>query len=289
MSHTLLPGIRNRPLWDRESAAALIKFGRWVFLSTLLSFAVMQSDRLIFGRLIPMDQLGVYSIAVTWATLPSLIIDKVMSSALFPALSRANEVPGALRGAYAKIREPWLILGGFGSACLVAGGPQLIEVLYDDRAVEAGWIIQVLAMAGWFLILETANGTALLSKGRSVWLAAGSLAKLVGMVALIWVGHSLYGFPGALAGFAGSELARYFVSTLGVVKERISAVLQDAGLTFAFVSASGVGWFAANETHTGLAPYIQTRAVSAFVEATVAAAIAGVIFGALYLRARLRR
>jgi O-antigen/teichoic acid export membrane protein len=288
MSHSLLPGIRNRPLWDRESAASLIRFGRWVFLSTLLAFAVMQSDRLIFGGMIPMDQLGVYSIAVTWATLPSLIVDKVMSSALFPALSRANDV-GALRNVYEKTRKPWLLLGAFGSACLVAAGPQLIDVLYDARAVNAGWIIQLLATAGWFLILETANATVLLAKGRSDWVAAGSFAKLVGMIALIWTGHALYGFPGALAGFAGSELARYVVSTVAVVKERVSLVPHDGLLTLAFGAASGLGWLAANATRSALSPFLQVRALSAFVEATAAVAVAGVIFGVMYLRARRPR
>jgi O-antigen/teichoic acid export membrane protein len=289
MSHSLLPGIRNRPLWDRESAASLIKFGRWVFLSTLLAFAVMQSDRLIFGGMIPMDQLGVYSIAVTWATLPSLIVDKVMTSALFPALSRANDVPGALRDVYKKTREPWLLLGAFGSACLVAAGPQLVDVLYDERAESAGWIIQLLALAGWFLILETANATVLLAKGRSDWVAAGSFAKLLGMIAMIWIGHAAYGFPGAVAGFAGAELARYVVSTVAVVKERVSLVFSDSYLTLAFGATSGLGWLAAKATRSTLAPLVQHRALSAFVEATAAVAVAGLVFGVLYLRARRQR
>src|SRR3569623_1739325 len=49
LSHTILPGVRNRFRWDKQSANVLMTFGRWIFVSTLLTFAVGQSDRLIFG------------------------------------------------------------------------------------------------------------------------------------------------------------------------------------------------------------------------------------------------
>jgi O-antigen/teichoic acid export membrane protein len=289
LSHLLLPGVRNRPLWDRASAAALIRFGRWVFLSTLLAFAVMQSDRLIFGRLIPMDRLGIYSIAITWATLPSLVVDKVMNSVLFPALSRANDTPATIRDAYRSLRTSWLLLGGFTSACLVAAGPQLVELLYDDRATEAGWIIQLLATAGWFLILETANATVLLAKGRSDWVAAGSFAKLIGMVTLISLGHAFYGFPGALVGFAASELARYVTSTVAVAKERVSLVRDDVLVTLAFAAASALAWTLASGVRWVLSPHVSVRELSAFAEATVAVLAAGAVFGVLYVATRKRR
>ncbi len=59
LSHTYLRGVRNRFVWDKECARALLSFGRWIFFSTLLTFAVSQSDRLLFGKLLPMDQLRV--------------------------------------------------------------------------------------------------------------------------------------------------------------------------------------------------------------------------------------
>src|SRR5689334_7497284 len=49
LSHVLLPGERNRLCWDAKSAKTLLLFGRWIFMSTLLTFLVMQSDRLVFG------------------------------------------------------------------------------------------------------------------------------------------------------------------------------------------------------------------------------------------------
>ena len=70
LSHTYLPGIRNRFTWERPAAQTLVRFGRWIFVSTLLTFLAGQADRLVFGRLVPLDRLGVYYIGVVIATLP---------------------------------------------------------------------------------------------------------------------------------------------------------------------------------------------------------------------------
>ena len=59
LGHYLLPGRTNRLHWHPPSVATLLGFGRWIFLSTLLTFAAMQSDRLIFGKLTTMSMLGV--------------------------------------------------------------------------------------------------------------------------------------------------------------------------------------------------------------------------------------
>src|ERR1017187_2151361 len=40
MGHVMLPGISNHFHWDRQKAVSLLHFGRWIFVSTLLTFAV---------------------------------------------------------------------------------------------------------------------------------------------------------------------------------------------------------------------------------------------------------
>ncbi|MFW6033005.1 MAG: oligosaccharide flippase family protein, partial [Phycisphaeraceae bacterium] len=63
LSHLWLPGIRNRFHWEPEAARKLYHFGKWIFGSTMLTFAAMYADRIILGKLLGMSLLGVYSIA----------------------------------------------------------------------------------------------------------------------------------------------------------------------------------------------------------------------------------
>jgi O-antigen/teichoic acid export membrane protein len=257
LSHTVLPGIRNRFHWDRTCARAMMRFGRWIFFSTLLTFMVMQSDRLIFGKLIPMGLLGVYSIATTWAGLPYAVISRVFNAVLFPLLSRIHHEGTGLSRMLRNTRRPWLILAGCATACLVSGGPTLISLLYGAKAQHAGWIIQVLASSVWLLSLESANGIALLALGQSKWIAIGNAAKLVGMVVLIPVGYHGFGFPGAVVALASSELFHYGTSAFGAHRRKISCLGQDAGFTAVVLASSALGLAAAR----WLAPAVHALAL----------------------------
>jgi O-antigen/teichoic acid export membrane protein len=227
LSHVLLPGRINRLCWEKSSAKALLLFGRWIFMSTLLTFLVMQSDRLVFGKLVSMSMLGVYSIATIWSTFPTQILGHVFQSVLFPMLSRLYNDGADVGAAYREMRAPWMIAAGWLTACLVSGGPTLIRFLYDERAAFAGTVLQILSVGTWFLSLEMSNGSALLAEGKPKWVAAGSAAKLVGMLILIPLGMALHGFPGAIAGFAASELFRYVISLVGASRSRLRGYRQD--------------------------------------------------------------
>ena len=283
LSHTFMAGIKNRLRWDRSSAHALLRFGRWIFISTLLGFAVMQSDRLIFGKLIPMSLLGVYSIALVWSSFPISILERIFNSVLFPLLSRLYREGGDFSATFISIRRPWLFLIGWASACLIGGGPTLIHLMYDQRAAAGGWMIQVLACSTWLLALETANSTALLAMGKPSWVAAGSGAKLAGMLILIPLGMINYGFPGALVGFAGSEFIRYLVSVIGARTMKISGLLQDMLLSALVMATASIGLaceirFASFLT---MLPFHQPR-ILAFFNLVCLAFVVGLGWGGCY-------
>lgn len=287
LSHTLLPGNRDRLRWDRPSVEQLVRFGRWIFVSTLLAFATINADRLIFGKLIPLSLLGVYSIGMMWASFPMAAIDHVFNSVMFPLLSRYNDAPGDFASAYRRTRTPWLLVGGCACACLLAGGPALVRCLYDERAADAGWIIQILAAATWLLCLESASSTALLARGHSQWVAAGGAGKLIGMLVCIPIGFQLYGFVGALLGYASSELVRYGVCIVGAIKNRFQALAQDMGLSLVVVTTAGLGWLTSSWVRSGLEGLsVEHHRVAAALEGLAILFVVGAVWGALFLRLR---
>jgi O-antigen/teichoic acid export membrane protein len=290
LSHWLLPGIKNRFRWRREYVNSLMHFGRWIFMSTLLTFMVMQSDRLIFGKLVSMSMLGVYSIATIWATFPTQIMGHVFQSVMFPMLSRLHNEGSDVPAAYRRTRSLWLIAAGWLSACLISGGPSLVRFLYDQRALEAGWIVQVLSAGTWFLALEMSNGSALLAQGKPKWVAAGSAAKLAGMVVLIPLGMHFYGFAGAVFGFAASEVFRYCVSLMGAASSQLRGYRQDLMLTGVIVVSVGFG-FATRElaAHAGVQEIgIDHVKLAAFIEGLAILLVVSVVWGAVLYADRKR-
>jgi len=214
LSHAVVPGQRHRLHLDAEARKVLLGFGRLVFLSTALTFLAAQSDRLLFAKLIPLEVLGVYGIAAALGGLPAQTAQRLSSSVLFPAFSRLHE-QGELGAAFWRGRLPVLLAGATLVSGLLASGPFLIRILYDARYAQASIIIQFLALASWFQILDATNGAALLASGRVHWMAAGHATKLLAILALVPLGFHRGGFLGALAGLVLADLLRYLTSVVG--------------------------------------------------------------------------
>ncbi|TAJ13017.1 MAG: polysaccharide biosynthesis protein [Planctomycetota bacterium] len=242
LSHTLLDGVSNRLRWDKSALGPILHFGRWIFISTLLTFLVEQSDRLIFGKLVPIAVLGIYSVAWMIAMLPAIALSRVGSSVFFPVLSRVANAGGDLAAVFRRVRRPWLILGGWMIAGLGGGGSAAVQLLYDERYAQAGWIVQVLALGSWFAILEATNGAALLARGQAKWTAASSLGKLAGMIALIPLGFHWLGFPGAVLGLAVSDALKYAVSAFAIGRVQLRTWPDDLRLSAWVGASAALGW-----------------------------------------------
>ncbi len=245
LSHTVLPGIRNRLRIDRVALGQMVRFGRWIFFSTVLTFFVGQSDRLIFGKLVPLTMLGVYSVGALIATMPAVAIGRMASSVFFPVYSRVANSGQDLQPVFTRVRRPVLLLSGWMIAGLAGGGTAAVRLLYDQRYDQAGWIVQCLALASWFTVLEATNGSVLLARGEAHWTAASSAAKLLGMLALIPLGFAAGGFPGAVVGLASAEILRYVVSAVAVKRAGLQGWPQDLRLTGWVLASAGLGWLAA--------------------------------------------
>lgn len=157
LSYAILPGIRHRFLLEPAARRSLFEFGRWVFLSSLLTFLAAQSDRLAFGKLIPLELFGVYAVASMLAALPTQIVLRLGSAVIFPAFSRiaGRSDFGSI---FARVRFPLHLCGAAVVGVTIASGPFLIRVLYDSRYREAGWMLQYLAAGAWFQIWKPRPG-----------------------------------------------------------------------------------------------------------------------------------
>lgn len=246
LSHVSLPGIPDRFGWDKDAAHALVRFGRWIFFSTLLTYCVTQADRLVFGKLVPLDVMGDYAIAVQIALLPAMGIGAISLSIAFPHYSRMFNARQDLTATFHRTRARCLWLAGWMSSGLVAGGSVAVGLLYDARYHQAGWIVQVLAAGAWFFALEATNGAALLACDRARWVAFSNGAKLVAMVIAIPVGFGAWGFPGAVACYAGAEVFKWIVSCVGIGRLNLAAWPRDVAYTLWTAVAAAVGaWSAA--------------------------------------------
>ena len=148
LSHTWLIGVTNRFCLDKKALDELIRFGKWVFVSSAVFVLAVNGDRLLLGAFIDASALGVYAIAVLILGAIEGALNKVFVAVSLPALSEtARNNPSELRRVHYRFRVPGDLLLLFFAGFLFVMGQWVIDVLYDPRYAAAGGMLSVLALS----------------------------------------------------------------------------------------------------------------------------------------------
>lgn len=267
-SRWFLPRGRNRFAWDREARAEIMGFGRWVMVSTVGTFLAAQGDRMILGKLAGTSALGVYAIAVLLSSFALQLVQQLGQYLVFPVYAAVLNQGRSLPALFLRVRRPLVLGGGVLLTGMVGAGPATVEMLYSDEYRGAGWMLQALAVSGWFQVLSVTTGSALLAMGEARAVAGGNLVKLCGLGVLIPAGWYAWGFPGAIAGLALADGAKYLMLGVQAQSRGLPVFWSDAGLTAAFAACAGASWATARGvSHLGWPPVATVAVVGA---ATVA-------------------
>lgn len=225
ISHLLLRDRVDRPQWHADCAKELMRIGRWIFLSTALTFLATQFAPLIFGSLVDPNMLAIYWIALNLATMPFNAISKLGSTVLFPTFSRVVADERRFADIYGRARSILLLGGGTFICGMIAASPFAIRMLYRADYDGAGWMLQLLALSIWFQIVDTTNVAGLLARQHAGWMVTGNLVKVVFMFTLVpLVFHHAgrdshaYGFGAALVALGFADALRAGVGITGLVR-----------------------------------------------------------------------
>jgi O-antigen/teichoic acid export membrane protein len=235
-SYFLIRDLRPRFVLDKECTRMILKFGKWILIGTGLTFLAQQSDRLILGKLVSIETLGVYGIAFALSDLPRQIILLFSSRVGFPFIARFSQRPRAdYRAILLKYRLPVLAVGGLGLILVICTGDQVVLHLYDRRYRDAAWMVGVLAAGLWHTMLYSTVSPAILALSKAHYNAAANLVFCISLFVLIPLGFHYYGMLGAVAAVAVGDLPVYFVVLYTAYREKVGTLLQDAWMTVAFL------------------------------------------------------
>lgn len=227
-SHAMLPGPQDRPAWDRDALNELIGFGKWIFLSTVLSFAANSAASLILGRFVSMTEVGVFSIAVTLANVVGQASEQIGSKVLFPLYAKIKTLPlDQLRARVFRIRLSMMALFLPALWGLSVFGQQVVNLLLDHRYHDGGWILRLFATCAIPSIV-TGTGPFYLALGNSRLMTVNSAVKLGLYVACAFGGLWLAGTRGLIVGMAAHSLGMYFLDAVIQWRYRIWIPRLDA-------------------------------------------------------------
>ncbi len=206
-SHLARVGYRNRIHFDPTAARALLEFGRWVFGSSAIFFVGRQGDRLLIGHFLGLSMLGVYSIAVTLSEAVGAVIDRISHNVFFPILSQMqHQGRDEFRRVYYRMRLHLDALAQPALGALAVLGSLVVELLWDARYAQAGWMLEALCVRVAMSCFLTPCDRGLLALGQAPVTLYRALARASWIVIGIPVGFAIAGLPGLVWATALAEL-----------------------------------------------------------------------------------
>lgn len=231
-SHSLNSGKPNRFAWNQAAISEIISFGKWIFLSTAMTFLATQADRILLGKFFSLEMLGIYVVAFTFADIPRQISLKIGSRVIFPAFSKLMSLPRSqFKAKILEKRWKMLLLIGFIVTTLFCFGDLVILGLYDSRYQEAAWMLPIIAIGLWPLLLCTTIDRFLIAIGRPSYLALGNFFKFVYMIIGVPLGFSQMGVLGAIIVIAFNDIPYYIIANYGLWRENLNFLVQDLQAT----------------------------------------------------------
>ena len=221
LSHAWLPGETNRLAFDKSIAWEVISKGRWIFVSSMLSFFGGNADVVLLGGLVDPTSLGNYVVAFQLINVGQILTGTISGNVVFPALSAARrDHPTEIKAIYGRMQLVSDAVVMTSAGAVAAAGSTIIALLFDHRYALAGQVLSCLALGAvglrYYVVEQLMN-----ADGNFRLTTIIAVLRLAALVVGTYVGFRIGGLVGAAIGVGMSTLAgwplciRYIAKTVG--------------------------------------------------------------------------
>jgi O-antigen/teichoic acid export membrane protein len=243
VTHALIRDYGNRLKWDRAAVGDLVRFGRWIFIATAMTFLCSHGDKLVLGGFVSDAQLGMYGAAFYLAMGIPNALRAVTNRVLFPVFSHIREQSvDQVRRKIARARTMLQLLAMPVLCAVAIGAESLVALIYPDDMIGVAWMLQLLAIGGLFRVIELTMSPVLLANGDSFRHMLVLISQSLLLIASMIVGGLLGGYFGLVLGVAMSPLLNYPVLAWAVSRYGVWMPTRDLGflLGSALVISAGI-------------------------------------------------
>lgn len=220
LSHLWLPGIRHRFQWDKEAAHSLMKFGRWVFLSTAITFLAVQIDPIVLGRLTAQAAVGVAAVGIyangrMWGQLPAQVFQQIVGRVFFPAISKMIHAGTFDPEQINRLRTRLLLPVALGSAAMFVVAVPAIQLVYPQKFWGSGDILGIIALGSWIGTICHTYGNVLLAAGKPKYISFATASKLVLFLVMAGPAYYRWDIQGIAIAYSASEMGSLIPMLIG--------------------------------------------------------------------------
>lgn len=135
----------KRPMLERRAIAELLYFGGGYTLARIFNQFAGHADKLVVGRWLGADALGLYTIAARLMTTPAVLAGEIIDRVLFPAMALVQNEPVRLARAYRTAVAACTLAVLPASLVVMIVAPELVRMVLGERWNGVVVPLQVLA------------------------------------------------------------------------------------------------------------------------------------------------
>jgi O-antigen/teichoic acid export membrane protein len=222
LSYRILPGHKHRLLIDKESVREIVHVGRWIVVSTSLTYAVGYLDRMVIGRMLSIRELGIYAIAFQIVQGMMGFGSALSGRVLFPILAETlRERPALLRQRLRRARLMWILPTVAGLLVLCFAGGWFVRLVYKPNYYDAGWMLRILAAGSVATVINQSAGVVWPTLGEFRTIVVVMVAQIAISLACMFLGFALYGTVGFVVGVASVGILLYPLQSILIARRKL--------------------------------------------------------------------
>ncbi|MEM9421249.1 MAG: oligosaccharide flippase family protein [Pseudomonadota bacterium] len=201
-SYVLYPDPWHKLRLDKEAYRRLWQFSRFFLMSSMITLAIKQFDKIYLPRMVGLSDFALYALAFMIVLAFETVIDQYYTRVYYSNISKrmrdGESGPDVYYGCQWRPRLALVFICAGG----VFGGKALFEVLYDERYLGAGVFFGALVIKCILKVWSQGAESYLLSANKPHAKLVAEVLRLVWVVPGIMTGFHFFGLFGAALGFA---------------------------------------------------------------------------------------
>lgn len=233
--------------FDGESFKELATYARGVFGSPVLAYLAIHLDVLVAGRLVPVDILGMYGMALVLARIPQELYSRIITPVLLPAFAQIQKDREAMKGTILRVAKATSLLALPLAGLSVMYSKEILSVIYGESYVKVATAFSLVCLYVLVLIHAKIFSNIFFGIGQPEKHRAFVAVRVMIIVLLIYPAIRLFGMTGAASVLLFANFIALCLQTVILQKEiglkvadYAASWLPGLALTVVVMSVTGV-------------------------------------------------
>jgi len=199
---------------DRDASRGLLTFSRGVFGLSFLNLIFSRADIFILGKMYAASDLGVYTMAVYLAQVPTAFISNVLSQTLMPSFARMQGDSSRMNGILTRATAVLAILGMPVLVFIALSNHSILSLIYGPRYILGSSTLMFAALVAFVNLLNVPITVIFYAVGRPQDHRRCVLIMAVLMIAITYPAAKEFGL-------VGGQIAALVAVVVGFVSQLV--------------------------------------------------------------------